>query len=104
MSFLLFCVMLIFCDGSTPDCLTVSRDSLLNCFSVHIDSNQDGNITMGEVTAVLNVTAFFHICDINTDQVLNLYDWNHPLGCCCFRSCIYQVCETCINTFNWTNT
>ena len=36
------------------------------------------------------------------DHVLNLYDWNHPIGCCKFDPCIYNVCNTCLNRFNWT--
>ena len=82
-------------------CLGINRDLLLDCFTKHVDLNHDGNLSREEV-AVVVVPTFFSICDMNMDHVLNLYDWNHPIGCCKFDPCIYRVCDTCFNRFNWT--
>ncbi len=84
------------------DCRTINRDLLLDCFSKHIDTNHDGNITRAEVEVIVEPT-FFSICDLNMDYVLNLYDWNHPLACCREDPCVYKICNyTCFNRFNWT--
>lgn len=83
------------------NCWTINRELLLDCFSKHIDANHDGNITRAEVDAVTN-SRFFSLCDLNMDHVLNIYDWDHPAGCCKVHPCISNVCETCAKNFNWT--
>jgi len=95
--FLLFFIAL----GFGINCWTINRDLLLDCFSKHIDTNHDGNLTRAEVD-VVRKSSFFSFCDVNMDRVLNLYDWNDPEGCCKFNPCISNVCEICIKKFNWT--
>lgn len=88
--------------GVAIDCLEISRDALLDCFSKHVDTNHDGNITYAEVSAVTE-PFFFPYCDINMDGVLNIVDWNTPVSCCqeIDRLCIYKVCNECFIKFNW---
>jgi hypothetical protein len=88
--------------GIATNCVDISRDALLDCFSTHIDTNHDGNITYSEVSVVTD-PFFFRFCDINMDGVLNMLDWNHPVSCCeeIDRPCIYKVCNECFIKFNW---
>lgn len=90
--------------SNSVNCIDLNRDSLLDCFSKHVDTNHDGNITYSEVSAVTD-PIFFSMCDINMDGVLNMLDWDTPISCCLKqdRSCIYKVCNQCFITFNWVS-
>ncbi|MBX9637219.1 MAG: hypothetical protein K2Q45_06680 [Nitrosomonas sp.] len=87
--------------GATPNCTTIARDDLLSCFSAHIDTDHSGNLSRAEVQAVTE-PIFFNICDMNMDHVLGMDDWNHPVGCCKFNPCLYNICMKCVTLFNWT--
>ena len=94
----LFLLFLVFAYAGR--CSSMERDRLLDCFSRHVDLNHDGNITLSEIPSFTKPW-FFNVCDINNDGVLNLYDWNHPEGCCKTRECIYKVCNLCFNKLHW---
>lgn len=98
---MLFLLFIALASAANFTCQGINRDLLLDCFTKHVDLNHDGNLSREEVAVVVEPT-FFSICDMNMDHVLNLYDWNHPIGCCKFDPCIYKVCDTCFNRFNWT--
>lgn len=79
-------------------CSSMERDTLLSCFSQHIDANHDGRITRDEIPSFTKPW-FFDMCDIDRDGALTLADWNAEDACCRDHECIYKVCNTCFNKY-----
>lgn len=97
----IFFSLLVVVALSSSHCPLTSRNSLLTCFSQHVDVDHDGKLNRYEVGNVTEYM-FFDVCDINGDEFLDLNDWNDPFACCLERNCIYSVCHFCETHFNWT--
>jgi hypothetical protein len=102
----MFIFLLIAAAAGMP-CLrmTGGRDSLLSCFSTHVDLNGDEIITEAEAFAFLPVRGYvdsiFRMCDTDKDGNLTRVDWNATLGCCHGPACIVKVCRHC-ELAGWT--
>lgn len=86
--FLLLAVVLTPVDAGR--CSTMARDTLLGCFSNHIDANHDGRITRDEIPSFTKPW-FFDMCDLDHDGALTEADWNAENACCRDHECIYKV-------------
>jgi len=79
-----------------------ARDSLIQCFSTYIDTNHDMAITPAELSAFFVVihsldktAAIFRFCDLNSDNLLTMADWNATNACGTRPEIIGRMCMTC---------
>ena len=89
-----------------------NRDDLLLCFHQLIDTDNNGNITLTELNAMLsnyadllpNNTQFLEhytanniltMCDIDQDGILSAADWNHENACLRNYMARDYVCRYC---------
>lgn len=88
-------------------CRTLTRDSLLPCFSSLIDTNGDNQLNQTEITTFLaaqNISAqtvIMRLCDTNGDNMLNMTDWNAPTACAQTQPIITRICYICVKA-GWT--
>lgn len=84
-----------------------SRDAVFQCAQQLLDLNSDGQITISEAETALsqlvglpgpNVNATFLMrCDMDGNDILTLYDWNHPNSTCVpTEGSRAIVCDVCV--------
>jgi Ca2+-binding EF-hand superfamily protein len=92
------------------------REDLKDCFSMLLDVNVDGNITLSELnttmTAMMSPTGCFSdrpatwkqhytaefimsACDVDQDNILTESDWDSPKSCDASPTASYWVCMFC---------
>lgn len=88
--------------SSMQACREMARNDLLSCFSQLVDTNKDGSLDLGEISAFLNAqnipaqTVLMRLCDIDQDNALTMSDWNSSQACAQSQPIITRACYICV--------
>jgi hypothetical protein len=84
-------------------CRTLTRDTLLSCFSQFVDTNHDDSLSSAEVGAFLTAqhipaqSVVMRLCDLNKDGALTSADWTNTSACVQDQAIITRACYVCVD-------